>query len=222
MDMSASTSRKRPYHSPRRAEQARLTVDAIIAAAGKLFADKGYVAVSMEAIAEAAGVRRATVFDAVGNKATIIKEAYRRALAEAAGGEPDGTPLMDRPGSRDVREAARSTEYLMNYAFLSASVSAQIAGIYEAIREAARVEAEIAQLWKAIDAERRVEAQTVIAGVKARIPLRAGLHQSIAADIVATLSEPSLFRMFVHQRGWPAARFAAWLSNALISELLGQ
>jgi AcrR family transcriptional regulator len=216
------SSRKRPYNSPRRIEQARLTVEAIISAAGKLFADKGYVAVSIEAIAEAAGVKRATVFDAVGSKATIVREAYRRALAEAAGGDPDGTPLMARPGSREVRESARSTEYLMNYAFLSAAVSAHIAGLYEAIREAARADAEIATLWDTIDAERRVEAETVVAAVRERIPLRAGLYEPIAADIVSALTQPSLFHMFVHQRGWPVARFAAWLSNALIIELLGQ
>ena len=48
---------KRPYSSPLRAGQARLTREAIVDAAARLFSEKGYAAVSLDDIAEAAGVR---------------------------------------------------------------------------------------------------------------------------------------------------------------------
>ena len=213
---------KRPYRSPLRAQQARLTIDGIVSAAAKLFADNGYIAVSIDAVAEAASVSRATVFGSVGGKATLIKEAYRRAIAQAVGGEGDGTPLMRRPRSDEIRALGTATEYLMAYAVLCTTVSAHMSGIYEAIREAARADPEVAALWDTIGAERRLDATTVVADVKARTPLRGGLDEAIAADIIWVFNDPGIFHMLVHRRGWPVSRFAAWMSHMLISELLGR
>ena len=66
---------KRPYRSTVRAAQAAATRLAILSAAAQLFIERGYVATSIDAIADAAGVSRATVFTAVGGKATLLTRA---------------------------------------------------------------------------------------------------------------------------------------------------
>ena len=71
---------KRSYDSRLRRERAEATRFAIAAAAGRLFAERGYAATSIEEIAAAAAVGRATVFSSVGGKPELLKEAYRFAV----------------------------------------------------------------------------------------------------------------------------------------------
>ena len=94
---------KRTYRSSLREDQAGATRLVIIAAAAELFARDGYAAVSMDAIAEAAGVSRPTIFNSVGGKATLLKEAYAAAFGQAAGSQDQAMPLVERPRSRRVR-----------------------------------------------------------------------------------------------------------------------
>lgn len=213
--------KRRRYRSPLRADQARLTRSAIISAAADLFAEKGYVSVSLDAVAEAAGVSRATVFGSVGGKAVLLKEAYRQAFARAAGGGDVAMPLVERPRSREVRSLPTAAEYLSGYAALSTAISAHMAGVYKAIGEAARADAEVQALWETINEERRRGAATIVADVKVRVSLRVGLDAEMAADIVWVLNDPGLFHTLVHRCGWSEPLFEAWLSHILIAELLG-
>src|SRR5450759_2513013 len=86
---------KRTYESRLRAGQARATRLALLEAAGRLFAERGYVATSIEEIAEAAGVSRATVFTSVGGKPALLKAAYDVALV----GDDEPVSMPDRPDS---------------------------------------------------------------------------------------------------------------------------
>ena len=60
---------KRVYESPLRKAQAAATRRAIIDAASGLFIERGYVATSIEAIAEAAGVSRQAAYRVRGDPA---------------------------------------------------------------------------------------------------------------------------------------------------------
>src|ERR1700694_4244832 len=81
---------KRAYESQLRTGQAKTTRLALLEAAGRLFAEQGYVATSIEQIARAAGVSRATVFTSVGGKPVLLKAAYDVALI----GDDDAVPLV--------------------------------------------------------------------------------------------------------------------------------
>src|SRR5258707_5333330 len=88
---------KRPYDSRLRRERAEATRLAIAAAAGRLFAERGYAATSIEEIAAAAGVGRATVFNSVGGKPELLKKAYPFAVR---GPTKASTPLCPQARSR--------------------------------------------------------------------------------------------------------------------------
>ena len=211
---------KRVYASPLRDEQARATRTAIIDAAGALFADQGYAGVSVDAIAKAAGVGRATVFTSVGGKPELLKCAYRAAFARAAGGG-EGIALVDRPRAAEIHAQRTARAYLASYTALARDICIHLSRINEAVREAAGSDAEVRELFDASYAERRRGGDRIVAEVRKRAPLRKGLEPHAAADIVWVLNDPSVFFLLVHRRGWTAERYEAWLVRALESELLG-
>ena len=213
--------KERLYNSPLRADQARVTRRAIVDAATALFSDKGYTAISMDAIAAAAGVSRATVFSSVGGKPAILREAFRAAFGRAAGNEDSPMPFVDRPRSREVRSIQSARGHLAGYAALVTDVFTRMSGVYEAIREGSRSDADVAILWKEINDERRRGAATIVADVRARAALRRGSSAERAADVVWVLNDPGIFHMLVHGRGWSTGQYTAWLTRALETELLG-
>jgi AcrR family transcriptional regulator len=208
---------KRAYRSPLRTAQAGETRRAIISAATRLFIEIGYGATSMDAIAEAAGVSRATVFTAVGGKATLLKTAYDVALV----GDDEPVALPDRADSRAIRAEPDPRRYLERYAGLVAGLGARVAPIYEAIRGAASADPDIRPVWEKIQQERRIGASHVVADTASKGPLREGIDLEAAADVVWVLVDPGLCHLLVNRRGWSPDRFAAWLATSLIHELLG-
>lgn len=207
---------KRPYRSRLRESQARATRLAVVQAASRLFVERGYVATSIEAIAEAAGVSRATVFAAEGSKAALVKTAYDIALV----GDDEPVSLPERPRARMVRAERDPIRYLALYAELAAEIGGRIAPIFDAVRGAASADPEIREVFAKIQAERRIGAAHVVEDVLARSPLRAGLVSAEAADIVWILNDPGLQHLLVGQRGWQPARYAAWLGETMQAQLL--
>src|SRR5918993_2361533 len=91
----------RSYDSTLRLEQARLTRARIIDAARALLIEGGYESMTINAVAEAAGVSTQTIYNAVGNKAAIVKAVYDGTLA--GGDEP--RPMTERPEFRALADA---------------------------------------------------------------------------------------------------------------------
>ena len=207
---------KRQYRSPHRAAQAQSTREAVLQAAARLFVERGYVGTSVDAIAEAAGVSRATVFASGKSKPTLLKAAYDVALV----GDAAPIALPDRPQSKVVQAEPDAVRFLTGYAGISADVSSRIGRIYEAVRGAASAHPEVHAVWQKILEERRIGAANVVRMVAERHALRAGLDPVAAADVVWVLNDPGLYVLLVHRRGWAHDRFTTWLAGALQRELL--
>src|SRR5438309_1063179 len=117
---------KRPYQSPLRQSQAESTRVAIIEAGARLFIAHGYVSTSMDEIAAAAGVSRATVFTSVGGKAAILKAAYDIAIV----GDDEPVALPQRPWAIAVRNEPDPERMIDGYAAMITQVSGRVAPIY--------------------------------------------------------------------------------------------
>ena len=141
---------KRSYDSQLRREGAEATRLAIVAAAGRLFAERGYAATSIEDIAEAAAVGRATVFSSVGGKSELLKEAYRLAVRGPANAN---TPLGRQARSRRISAEADAHKLLAGYAGMMVEVGRRLAPLYEAVRAAAHADPEARELWHVITEE---------------------------------------------------------------------
>ena len=206
---------KRPYQSTLRGAQAQSTRQAVIAAATRLFAEHGFAATSIEEIAAAAGVSRATVFTSVGGKAKLLKTALDVAIV----GDDQAIALPERPRSKAIRAEPDPRKYLALYAELVTEMDGRMAAIHEAVRGAAGVDLDARALWESHLAQHRQGAANVIGDLMRKGGLRPGLDRESAADIVWLLG-PGTYYMLVHRRGWSPQRFQTWLTETFISQLL--
>jgi len=213
--MKAGQEVKRPYQSRLRGAQAQSTREAVIAAASRLFSEQGYAATSIEEIAAAAGVSRATVFASVGGKAKLLKTALDVAIV----GDDEPVSLPERPRSKAIRSEPDPRKYLALYAELITEMDGRLAAIHEAVRGAAGVDPDARALWESHLAQHRQGAANVIGDLIRKGGLRAGLDPETAADIVWLLG-PAAYHMLVHRRGWSPERFQEWLTETFVSQLL--
>lgn len=207
---------KREYSSPLRRAHAEGTRAAIIEAATRLFIEQGYGATSIDAIAAAAGVSRATVFASVGTKKALLKTAYDVALV----GDDEPVPMPQRPAAIAVRAEPDVRRYLRRYAQLITGIAAGLSPIYEAVRGAASSDPDVREVWATIEEERRRGARNVVGDVLAKGRLRDGLGPDEAADVMWVLNDPSLFHLLVTRSGWSPERYAAWLGDTMSAQLL--
>jgi len=183
-----------------------------------LFIERGYGATSIDEIAEAAGVGRATVFTAVGGKALLLRAAYDVALV----GDDEPIPLPQRSWAQPVRLATTQAERLERYADVITLVGGRLAQIYDAFRGAASTDPEVREQWHQIRAERRTGAGNVVKMVREYGSLKKGLDDESAADIVWIFNDPGLYHQLVLQRGWTPERFRSWVAESLRSQLVDE
>jgi AcrR family transcriptional regulator len=207
---------KRSYQSPLRRAQAQSTRLTIIDAAARLFVAEGYVGTSMDDIAAAAGVSRATVFSSVGGKAAILKAAFDIAVV----GDDEPVPLPQRPWAVAVRNERDPNRMIDAYAGMITEVSGRVAPIYEAMRGAVGADVEVNAVWEAMRTERRGGAAGFVGFVVARGALRLGVDRKRAADVVWVLIDPGTYHLLVHEMHWTPEQFRSWLAETLGDQLL--
>lgn len=208
---------KRSYNSRSRRDKAEETRIAIAAAAGRLFAEQGYAATSIEDIAAAAAVGRATVFSSVGGKPELLKQAYQLAVRGRANAT---TPLGQQARSRRISATPDAHELLAGYAGVMVEIGRRLAPLYEALRAAAHADPEARELWHLVTEERRMAAAGIVRRLEERDALIDNLDRQSASDILWLLNDPGLFAMFVTQRRWTQRRFRDWLAQTMQSQLL--
>ena len=104
----------------------------------------------MPAIAAAAGVSRATVFNSVGSKAVVLKASYDVAVV----GDGAPVPIFQRPEMKAMFAEPDPRRTLELYAEIIAGIGERISGLYEVCRAAAEADPAIARLWDRIQAAR--------------------------------------------------------------------
>jgi AcrR family transcriptional regulator len=214
--MSARPPAKGTYRSGIRAKHAEATRRAVLTAASDLFATRGYAGTSIDAIAEAAGVSRSTVFTAAGGKPWLLKTAYDQALI----GDDRPVPLADRPESRNMQALDDGAEIVAAYADILARIMVGASALYEVVRTAADTDADVAAMWADIGRQRREGAQRIVALLTAAGALTPRLTPERAADVITVYNDPGIHRHLVGDRNWTYEDFRDWLARTLHHELL--
>jgi AcrR family transcriptional regulator len=207
---------KKPYKSTLREAQARATRRAIVDAAARLFIQHGYGATTVDAIAQAAGVSRKTVFTSVGGKAEALKLAIDWALV----GDDEPVPMLERPHVKAMRDEPDARKILVSHASHVRQSAGRSAPLYVVIEAAAGLDADIRALAEDGRAQ-RIRGMRVLAQALAdRGALKPGLTPAEAADVLWLLIDPGIYHRLVIEQHWDPDRYQDWLADALISLLI--
>lgn len=211
-----SVSVKRGYSSDLRAGQARETRRKVVSAASRLFVDKGYGATTIDAIADAAGVSRKTVFSAVGGKVDLLKLALEWAVA----GDDAPVPLVDREAVGKILAEADPAALLRGWAAVTASIDARTARLFHALEIAAGTDAQARGLADRFERQRLDGARRIIDRLVSIDALNGELKRGEAIDLAWLSTDPTLYDRLVRVRGWSISRFEKWLAESLCRQLL--
>ncbi len=214
--MVTRTGVKRAYSSDLRTRQARATRRAIVDAAAALFIERGYGATSVEAIAEAAGVSRKTVFTSVGGKLETLKLALDWAIA----GDDAPLPVLERPHVQAGLREPDARQILRDFSTNIVEVMGRTAALVQVLESAAGLDADLRSLNDDLRTQRQHGMAVLAALLDEREALRPGLTVQEATDVLWLLNDTAPYHRFVVERGWSPARYEAWLADSLLALLV--
>lgn len=206
----AKSVKPRPYNAPRRAASAARTRRAIAEAAGRLFIEQGYNAVTMTQIAAEAGVAADTVYAAIGPKPVLFRLLIERAIS----GEDEPVTAEERDYVRAIRAEPEARGKLAIYARAIRLIQTRLAPLFLTLQAAASSEPELATLWREISERRAANMRLLAADIAATGALRSDISVDQVADIIWSMNSAEYYDLLVHQRGWSPERFEAWLLDA--------
>ena len=207
---------KRAYKSPRRAEQAAATRNAVLAAARELFVSNGYTATTVAEIADRARVSADTVYATVGRKPALLRELVETAIS----GSEQAVPAEQRDYVARIRAATSAREKITIYAQAITGIQQRMAPVFLALRDAASTDQECASLWAEIATRRATNMRTFAADVRTTGELRTDLSDDQVADIIWSMNAAEYWVLLVRERAWTPAQFEAWLTDAWTRLLL--
>ncbi len=206
----------RTYRSAVRDEQSRATRRRIVDAGAELFVAQGYVATTIDAIAERAGVSRRTVFTSVGGKATVLKLAFDWMLA----GDDAPVAIADRPDVREMMQGTDPAQVLSAWTAMNAAINRRVAALHHVVVVAADSDPDAAALLATTDEQRIEGAQSVVERIHELGGLQPELDVRTAAAIADVLIDPTLYRRLVGLRRWSFARYVQHLQRIARVSLL--
>jgi AcrR family transcriptional regulator len=207
----------RRYSTELRTEQTAVARRLILAAAGRLFVEKGYLGTTLAAVAAAAGVSVQTVYNVVGGKPALLKAVYDVTLA----GDDEPVAIGDRPIFRAMHEAGNGREMLARYAEIGRQLSERVLPLVtKVLAQAASGDPDLQAFADTIEGERATGTTNMAGALSDRFGLRAGLSVQDAADILWTLTSPDLTDRLVNRRGWSWDKTEAWIGGVMADALL--
>ena len=206
----------RTYDSTRRRAQAAATRQAILEAAHDRFVADGYVATTVDAIAQEAGVALKTVYVAFGTKARLLRALWDLKLK----GDDDEAPVAQRAWYQETLAEPDPAQIVRRIATNSCAVKRRIGRLLGVIRTAAAVDDDAADLWALIQSDFHANQRVLVEALGARKGLRSDLTVERAADVLWTINHPDVWLLLVGERGWSEDEFEAWFAGALADLLL--
>jgi AcrR family transcriptional regulator len=206
---------KRRYNVERRQEAAGQTRQRIIEAAATLFVANGYVATTMAAIAEEAGVALDTVYAAAGTKPQLLRLLVEATIAAAnhpEGGDDDAAAIAAEPNVAGK---------LAVYAAAIRRIQEHLAPLYRVLRSAAPLHPELGALWTAFSQRRAGTMPLLVEHLVRSGGLGAARDPAATADTLWMLTSAEVYDLLVGQRGWSPERYEHWLADSACRFVLG-
>lgn len=212
----AAVKGRRPYRSRLRAEQAAQTRQRILEAAGDLFAEHGYVATTIDAIAARAGVAVDTVYASFGTKKGLLSALIDLRVT----GTGEGSDVLAGEGPRALRTVPDQRRMLAGFAADIVPRIERVRPLDDVMQSAGAIDPDIAELRARMQENRFSKLTTFVGWLAANGALRQGMDADAAATIVWTLTSPEVNRLLRDVRGWSSQRYQEWLTVTLVRLLL--
>ena len=198
------------YRSPRRADAAAATREAILSGARELFLTRGYAAVTVPEIARAARVATQTVYASTGGKAALFAELLQ--------------PAINDPTAAEAMAAARAAKDPERVLALCATAARRGQERYwDVVSGLMRrpPDDELAQQAIANVAAKCMQALTVIAQRLDELgALKPGISPGRGADMLWFYFGPNAWYSLIGDRGWTFDQAEQWLRESARRDLL--
>lgn len=186
-------------------------------AALRLFLERGYVATTIEAIAQEAAVAPATVYQAFGTKHAVLA----RILDITIAGDAGPAALLDRDWVKRARQRPDPRQRLALVIQHASQVAARTAPVKEVMRDAAAADPAVRQLLQQDDQRRYLTQQALVGLVTGQDPLRAGCDRDHAVATFFALVNSHCYQLLASHLGWSPADWQQWLTRVLDHEFFG-
>lgn len=202
--------KKRPYKSVTRNTQAVQTRTRILGVAKDLFESEGFEHVTIEKIAQTAGVSVPTIYSLFQSKRGVLRALMDEALPK---------DQFDALVEKSIQE--KSPKMRLHF---SAKIARQMYDAEKAQMSIFRGAAVLAPEFKELEKERemrRYDRQAVtIKAMAEEQSLAAGLSVKKARDILWAFTGRDLYRMLVVEKGWTSDSYEKWLAQMLVNALV--
>lgn len=193
----------------RRAHRRAETERRLIAAASALFVERGYVATTLSAVSEHAGIAPRTLYLHFSTKAELLL----RCVGVAITGDTEVTPLAQRPAVADAMGASTLEERIRLMAALSASLMQRTGPLLEVALQAAPTEPSIAA---AADAGRS-DTRRTLGEFWRRIHEDGLVAPAIdiewLAETAAVVAHAETYVLLRRTTGWDVDTYRDWLAT---------
>lgn len=199
---------RRRYESPLRAAHAEQTRATVLAAATRLFTERGWNGTGMRDVAKAAHVSIETVYANFGSKAELLRQALDIAIV----GDAEQVPLADRDYFRRLGEGSAAERTEATAQFLAA-MHQRTARLRHVLNQAAGSDPQLSvMLADGLLTERESVRQGVLA-----VAQRPVSDEDIDA-LFAVLST-EVFLLLTDARGWSVPKYRSWVARTVRATL---
>ncbi len=188
------------YRSPLRARQAAETRRVLLAAATRLFAERGWAGTTMAEVAGCAGTAVETVYSAFGSKSELLIAAIDVAIV----GDDEHEHVVDRPEFAALGVGERSQRLALAAQMIAGALQRAVP-LMGALREASPSDAAAGARLRTYEADRR---SVIAAGLEL---IRGMKAPETLVDSFWALASPEVFTKLTQERGWSVNQYERWL-----------
>jgi AcrR family transcriptional regulator len=210
VDCGGMTSVKDSPPRPSRKQQALATRRRIVECAVSAFIEHGYAATTVESVAREAGVAVQTVYFTFRTKGELLQAAYEHVVTG-----PDGVPPHHTAWWRSAEQDPD----------VASAVRTLVEGTVELLDRAAPLvwavlgDPTARERYDANEELRRSGNERLLRTLSTKNPLRDGLPETRACDLLLVLTGPQLYSQLTRDLGWSIQEVADWMTAAVLREL---
>jgi AcrR family transcriptional regulator len=187
-----------------RDKRAAETREALLAAAARLFLEKGWAATGMRDVAAEANVSTETVYAHFTSKRGVL----RAVIDVAVVGDDQDVALAERPEFTALGRGRRA-DRVAAAARLLAGIQERTAGLAKVLREAAAGDEELVAALRDMRQRQRLDVARAAELMLVRPPT------GVERDGIWAIVSPDVYLLLVEESGWTLEQYEAWIIDVL-------